>query len=129
MNQENFIIEMLRLLKINGIYSTSEFEIDLVKLVNSNVKRFIKLFSRDLIRRNFEDFNRFEILNLDRKQRTKINGNNLYRYEYRNTSNLRCIYTIINENNIDKIFLLCALMKMETKQKEKNLIRIILKEQ
>ena len=119
MNQENFIIEMLRLLKINGIYSTSEFEIDLVKLVNSNVKRFIKLFSRDLIRRNFEDFNRFEILNLDRKQRTKINGNNLYRYEYRNTSNLRCIYTIINENNIDKIFLLCAFNEDGDKTKGK----------
>ena len=108
MSQENLIIEMLKLLSINNIYSSTEFEKDLVKLVNSNVKRFIKLFSRDLIRRNFEDFNRFEILNLDRKQRTKINGNNLYRYEYRNTSNLRCIYTIINENNIDKIFLLCA---------------------
>ena len=119
MNQENSIIEMLKLLSINNIYSSTEFEKDLVKLVNSNVKRFIKLFSRDLIRRNFEDFNRFEILNLDRKQRTKINGNNLYRYEYRNTSNLRCIYTIINENNIDKIFLLCAFNEDGDKTKGK----------
>lgn len=119
MSQENLIIEMLKLLSINNIYSSTEFEKDLVKLVNSNVKRFIKLFSRDLIRRNFEDFNRFEILNLDRKQRTKINGNNLYRYEYRNTSNLRCIYTIINENNIDKIFLLCAFNEDEDKTKGK----------
>ncbi len=119
MSQENLIIEMLKLLSINNIYSSTEFEKDLVKLVNSNVKRFIKLFSRDLIRRNFEDFNRFEILNLDRKQRTKINGNNLYRYEYRNTSNLRCIYTIINENNIDKIFLLCAFNEDGDKTKGK----------
>ncbi len=119
MSQENSIIEMLKLLSINNIYSSTEFEKDLVKLVNSNVKRFIKLFSRDLIRRNFEDFNRFEILNLDRKQRTKINGNNLYRYEYRNTSNLRCIYTIINENNIDKIFLLCAFNEDGDKTKGK----------
>lgn len=108
MNQENFIIEMLRLLKINGIYSTSEFEKDLSKLVNSNVKKFIKNFSKDIRRRNFEDYNRFEMLNLDKKQHKILNGNNLYRYEYRGTSNLRCIYTIINENNIDKIFLLCA---------------------
>ena len=108
MNQENFIIEMLRLLKINGIYSTSEFEKDLSKLVNSNVKKFIKNFSKDIRRRNFEDFNRFEMLNLDKKQHKRLNGSNLYRYEYRGTSNLRCIYTIINENNIDKIFLLCA---------------------
>ena len=107
MNQENLIIEMLRLLKINGIYSTSEFEKDLSKLVNSNVKKFIKIFSKDIRRRNFEDFNRFEMLNLDKKQHKKLNGNNLYRYEYRGTSNLRCIYTIINENNRDKIFLLC----------------------
>lgn len=119
MSQENLIIEMLKLLSINNIYSSTEFEKDLVKLVNSNVKRFIKLFSRDLIRRNFEDFNRFEILNLDRKQCTKINGNNLYRYEYRNTSNLRCIYTIINENNIDKIFLLCAFNEDGDKTKGK----------
>lgn len=119
MSQENSIIEMLKLLSINNIYSSTVFEKDLVKLVNSNVKRFIKLFSRDLIRRNFEDFNRFEILNLDRKQRTKINGNNLYRYEYRNTSNLRCIYTIINENNIDKIFLLCAFNEDGDKTKGK----------
>ena len=119
MSQENLIIEMLKLLSINNIYSSTEFEKDLVKLVNSNVKRFIKLFSRDLIRRNFEDFNRFEILNLDRKQRTKINGNNLYRYEYRNTSNLRYIYTIINENNIDKIFLLCAFNEDGDKTKGK----------
>ena len=119
MSQENSIIEMLKLLSINNIYSSTEFEKDLVKLVNSNVKRFIKLFSRDLIRRNFEDFNRFEILNLDRKQRTKINGNNLYRYEYRNTSNLRCIYTIINENNMDKIFLLCAFNEDGDKTKGK----------
>ena len=108
MNQENLIIEMLRLLKINGIYSTPEFEKNLTKLVNSNTKKFIKNFSKDIRRRNFEDFNRFEMLNLDKKQHKRLNGNNLYRYEYRGTSNLRCIYTIINENNIDKIFLLCA---------------------
>ena len=108
MNQENFIIEMLRLLKINGIYSTSEFEKDLSKLVNSNVKKFIKIFSKDIRRRNFEDLNRVEMLNIDKKQHKRLNGSNLYRYEYRGTSNLRCIYTIINENNIDKIFLLCA---------------------
>ena len=119
MNQENFIIEMLRLLKINGIYSTSEFEKDLSKLVNSNVKKFIKIFSKDIRRRNFEDFNRFEMLNLDKKQHKRLNGSNLYRYEYRGTSNLRCIYTIINENNIDKIFLLCAFNEDGDKTKGK----------
>ncbi len=120
MSQENSIIEMLKLLSINNIYSSTEFEKDLVKLVNSNVKKFIKIFSRDLRRRNFEDFNRFELLNLDKKQHNKLEGNSLYRYEYRNTSNLRCIYTIINENNIDKIILLCAFNEDGDKKKGKN---------
>ena len=120
MSQENLIIEMLKLLSINNIYSSTEFEKDLVKLVNSNVKKFIKIFSRDLRRRNFEDFNRFELLNLDKKQHNKLEGNSLYRYEYRNTSNLRCIYTIINENNIDKIILLCAFNEDGDKKKGKN---------
>ena len=120
MSQENSIIEMLKLLSINNIYSSTEFEKDLVKLVNSNVKKFIKIFSRDLRRRNFEDFNRFELLNLDKKQHNKLEGNSLYRYEYRNTSNLRCIYTIINENNIDKMILVCAFNEDGDKKKGKN---------
>ena len=60
MSNENDIVEMLRLLKINNIYSTKEFERDLVKLVSTNVKKFVKNFTRDIIRKDFEQFNRFE---------------------------------------------------------------------
>ena len=120
MSNENDIVEMLRLLKINNIYSTKEFERDLVKLVNTNVKKFIKNFTRDIIRKDFEQFNRFEKLKLTKKQRENLNGNDLYRYEYRNDSNLRCIYVINNDNNNKEIILLSAFNEDGNKDKGKN---------
>lgn len=120
MSNENDIVEMLRLLKINNIYSTKEFERDLVKLVSTNVKKFVKNFTRDIIRKDFEQFNRFEKLKLTRKQRELLNGNDLYRYEYRNDSNLRCIYVINNDNNNKEIILLSAFNEDGNKDKGKN---------
>ena len=120
MSNENDIVEMLRLLKINNIYSTKEFERDLVKLVSTNVKKFVKTFYRDIRKKNFEDFNRFEKLKLTRKQRELLNGNDLYRYEYRNDSNLRCIYVINNDNNNKEIILLSAFNEDGNKDKGKN---------
>lgn len=120
MSNENDIVEMLRLLKINNIYSTKEFERDLVKLVSTNVKKFIKNFTRDIIRKDFEQFNRFEKLKLTKKQRENLNGNDLYRYEYRNDSNLRCIYVINNDNNNKEIILLSAFNEDGNKDKGKN---------
>ena len=120
MSNENDIVEMLRLLKINNIYSTKEFERDLVKLVSTNVKKFIKNFTRDIIRKDFEQFNRFEKLKLTKKQRENLNGNDLYRYEYRNDSNLRCIYVINNDNNNKQIILLSAFNEDGNKDKGKN---------
>lgn len=119
MSNENDIVEMLRLLKINNIYSTKEFERDLVKLVSTNVKKFVKTFYRDIRKKNFEDFNRFEKLKLTRKQRELLNGNDLYRYEYRNDSNLRCIYVINNDNNNKEIILLSAFNEDGNKDKGK----------
>lgn len=120
MSNENDIVEMLRLLKINNIYSTKESERDLVKLVSTNVKKFVKTFYRDIRKKNFEDFNRFEKLKLTRKQRELLNGNDLYRYEYRNDSNLRCIYVINNDNNNKEIILLSAFNEDGNKDKGKN---------
>ena len=120
MSNENDIVEMLRLLKINNIYSTKEFERDLVKLVSTNVKKFIKNFTRDIIRKDFEQFNRFEKLKLTKKQRENLNGNDLYRYEYRNDSNLRCIYVINNDNNNKEIILLSAFNEDGNKDNGKN---------
>ena len=119
MNNENNIVEMLRLLSRNNIYSTPEFERDLVKLVTTNIKKFIKNFSRDIRRKSFEQFNRFEKLKLTKKQREILNGNDLYRYEYRNDSNLRCIYVINNDNNNQEVILLCAFNEDGDKDKGK----------
>lgn len=99
MSNENEIETMLKLLTINNIYSTEEFKKDLLKLVNTNVKKFVKNFYRDIRRRNIEQYNRFEKLKLTKKQKEILEGNDLYRYEYRNDSNLRCIYIINNDNN------------------------------
>lgn len=120
MNNEYEIVEMLSLLKKNRIYSTPEFEKDLLSLVNTNIKKFIKTFYNDIRRKNFEQYNRYEILKLNKKQKEDLNGNNLYRYEYRKNSNLRCIYTINNENNKYKIILLCAFNEDGDKKKGKN---------
>ena len=120
MSTENVIIEMLRLLKRNNIYSTPEFEKDLVKLVSTNVKRFIRNFYKDIIRKNFEQYNRYEKLKLTPKQRELLNGKELYRYEYRKDSNLRCIYVINNDNNNEEIILLCAFNEDGSKEKGKN---------
>ena len=122
MNNENNIVEMLRLLSRNNIYSTPEFEKDLVKLVTTNIKKFIKNFSRDIRRKNFEQFNRFERLKLTKNQRKILNGNDLYRYEYRNDSNLRCIYVINNDNNNKEIILLSAFNEDGDKEKGKKIV-------
>lgn len=110
MSNGNEIETMLKLLTINNIYSTEEFKKDLLKLVNTNVKKFVKNFYRDIRRRNIEQYNRFEKLKLTKKQKEILEGNDLYRYEYRNDSNLRCIYIINNDNNSndDKTILLNA---------------------
>ena len=44
----------------------------------------------------------------------------MYRYEYRKNSNLRCIYMINNENNMNEIVLLCAFNEDGDKRKGRN---------
>lgn len=117
MNQENAIIEMLRLLRKNGIYSTKRFEKDLVKLVKTNIKKFVENFSKDIRRRNLEEYNKSEMLGIDKKQKIRLDGNNLYRYEYREDSNLKCIYMVNNENNKRELILLCAFNEDGNKKK------------
>ncbi len=120
MNYENAIIEMLKSLKVNNIYATKEFEKDITKLVLSNIKRFVRNFYRDIRRKNFEEYNRYERLNLDKSQKELLKEKALYRYEYRENSNLKCIYIIDNENNTDKTLLLCAFNEDGDKIKGKN---------
>lgn len=121
MKKENAIIEMLKLLEKNNIFSTQEFKKDILKLVNTNTNKFIKIFYKDIRRKNFEDYNRFEVLQLSNKQKRLLNGKNLYRYEYRENSNLKCIYIIETENNMEEIILLSAFNEDGDKKRGKNL--------
>lgn len=120
MNNENYIVRMLQLLRENNVYSTNDFAKDLVKLVNNDVNIFIENFYKDMLRKNLENYNRHKMLSLNKKQREKLDGNNLYRYEYRKCSNLRCIYLVENGNNTNKVILLCAFNEDGNKKKGKN---------
>ena len=109
MSNEASIIRLLQRLHEHGIESTKDIAKDLQKLVNTDIESFTESFYKDFIRMNFENYNKFEKLrHLNSKQKKRLNGNFLRRYEYRNTSNLRCIFIVCMENNNDIPILLCA---------------------
>ena len=123
MNKENVIIKMLALLKKNNIYATPEFEKSLVKLVTTNIVKFVEVFYKDIRIENIEEYNKHEKLKLTKKQKQDLGGLDLYRYECRINSNLKCIYIVINENNIRKTILLNAFNEDGDKTKGKNSYR------
>lgn len=95
MDNESSIIRLLQELQRHGILSTKEITKDLQKLVKTDIENFVEVFFKDFIRKDFENYNKFEKLHhLTKKQKKKLKGNLLRRYEYRNTSNLRCIFII-----------------------------------
>lgn len=109
MGNEASIVRLLQRLHQRGIKSTKEILKDLQKLVNTDIESFVEVFYKDFIRQDFENYNKFEKLrHLSGKQKKRLNGNFLRRYEYRNTSNLRCIFIVCMENNNDVPILLCA---------------------
>ena len=87
MGKDDDIIQMLRDLQADGIFSTKEFYKDLVILLDSGeVKRdFIENFPKDMKILDINAYNKFELLNrkLTEYQRRILDGNSLYRYEYR----------------------------------------------
>lgn len=100
---------LIKNLQRHNIRCTKELEKDLQKLVTTDLERFIENFSKDFIRRNFDKYNKFEKLqNLTENQKRNLKGNLLRRYEYRNTSNLRCIFIVCNDNNKSVPIILCA---------------------
>ena len=116
MDIEASIDRLLQQLKKHGIESTKEFR----SLVTSDLENFTKVFFKDFIRKDFENYNRFEKLrNLTHKQKKRLKGNILRRYEYRNTSNLRCIFIIHNDNNKSIPIILCAFNENGDKKKGK----------
>lgn len=100
---------LLQALHRHGIESTKDVLKDLQKLVNTDVKSFVEVFYRDFIRMDFENYNKFEKLkHLSNKQKNRLNGNVLRRYEYRNNLNLKCIFIVCTDNNKNVPILLCA---------------------
>ena len=103
------IIRFLQYLQNEDIRVTDDFVKDLRKLILTDIDTFTSQFYKDFTRKNFKNYNRFEILKLTKQQKNELGNNILWRYEYRNTSNFRCIFTIAkDENNIDFPLLLCA---------------------
>ena len=120
MDIEASIDRLLQQLKKHGIESTKVFRRDIKSLVTSDLENFTKVFFKDFIRKDFENYNRFEKLrNLTHKQKKRLKGNILRRYEYRNTSNLRCIFIIHNDNNKSIPIILCAFNENGDKKKGK----------
>lgn len=109
MNNEPSIKELLKRLQERGIRSTKEILKDLQKLVNTDMEGFVEVFYKDFVRMDFENYNKFKKLrHLSAKQKKRLRGNFLRRYEYRNTSNLRCIFIVCMDNNKNIPILLCA---------------------
>lgn len=109
MDNEASILLLIKELQRNGIRCTKDVKKDLQKLVNTDLENFIEVFLKDFIRKDFDNYNKFEILrHLTKQQRKRLKGNLLRRYEYRNTSNLRCIFIVYNDNNKSVPVILCA---------------------
>lgn len=109
MDNEASILRLLQELDRHGIKSTKDIKKDLQKLVNSDIENFVEAFFRDFVRKDFDNYNKFEKLrHLTKQQKKRLKGNLLRRYEYRNTSNLRCIFIVYNDDTNNIPILLCA---------------------
>ena len=102
------ILRLIQYLQNEGILVTKDFVKDLQKLIQTDIEKFAIQFFKDFSRKDFENYNRFEKLKLTKQQRDSIDGNVLWRYEYRNTSNFRCIFIVQKDNNTNVPILLCA---------------------
>lgn len=121
MNSKDAIQLMINQLLRKNICCTKEFTKDIQKLVTTNLTSFIRNFYKDFIHKNFDDYNKFEVLkNLSPIQKKRLRGNLLRRYEYRDTSNLRCIFVVCKDKENDTIIVLCAFNEDGNKKRGKN---------
>ncbi len=108
MDAENSLLIMFRELAKHDVLASEQFFDDIKRLVKTDINKFIEVFTRDLMRSNLKEYKKYERLKLTKAQNKRLNGNALFRYEYRNNSNLRCIYMVRNVNNDNETYLLCA---------------------
>lgn len=120
MNTEDSLLKMFQLLEKHGVYASEQFFDDIKSLVKTDVKKFIKDFTKNFTRSNLKEYKKYERLSTTSSQNKRLDGNALFRYEYRNSSNLRCIYMVMNVNNSNETHLLCAFNEDGDKRKGKN---------
>ena len=117
MEKDNEILRLLQYLQNEGIRVTDDFVRDIQKLIQTDMETFASQFFKDFARKDFKNYNRFKKLKLTKQQKLMIDGNILWRYEYRNTSNFRCIFILEKAHNCNSPILLCAFNEDETKKK------------
>lgn len=117
MEKSNEILRLLQYLQNEGIHVTPEFVKDINKLIQTDIEKFASQFYKDFARKDFENYNRFEKLKLTKQQKAELDGNILWRYEYRNTSNFRCIFIIENVHNSSVPILICAFIENGRKKR------------
>lgn len=121
MGIENDILRLLQYLQNEGIGFTNDFVKDIGRLILTDVEAFASQFYKDFTRKEFKNYNRFEKLKLTKQQRLEIENRTLWRYEYRKTSNFRCIFILEkNEDNKEVPILLCAFNENGGKKKGEN---------
>ena len=120
MDKSYEILRLLQYLQNEGIRVTDDFVKDIQKLIQTDVEIFASQFFKDFARKDFEKYNRFEKLKLTKQQKEIIDGKTLWRYEYRNTSNFRCIFILEKAHNESSPILLCAFNENGGKQKGNN---------
>ena len=114
------ILKLLQYLQNEGIRVTNDFVKDIQRLIQTDVETFASQLFKDFSRKDFENYNRFEKLKLTKQQKSMIDGNILWRYEYRNTSNFRCIFILEKSHNNNTPILLCAFNEDGGKKKGNN---------
>lgn len=114
--KQDAIIQMLRNLEADGIFSSNDFYKDIISLIDTDVNKFVEVFSREMKICNIEEYNKFEELFPEDKDRINLENNRLYRYEYRRSKkNVKCIFVLEKEDK-SKI-LLNAFSEDESKKK------------
>ena len=110
----------MQYLQNEGIRVTKDFVKDIQRLIQTDVETFASQFFKDFARKDFENYNRFEKLKLTKQQKARIEGKILWRYEYRNTSNFRCIFIVEKAHNGNSPILLCAFNEDGEKKRGNN---------
>lgn len=120
MDTNDSLLKMFQILETHNVYASEQFFDDIKKLVKTDLEKFIRDFVRNFTRLDLKNLKKYERLSISKKQKLRLDGNSLFRYEYRNSTNLRCIYMVKNVNNINETYLLCAFNEDGNRSKGKN---------